>query len=164
MPDATYWTLDSLPLGVWVGAVPGGEVVYVNQAFRQIVGMEAVTESRIEDVPVTYHVRDRRGQHFPVEKLPFARAVAELRPVTVDDMVLHRSDGRQVFLRAFALPKLDEHGAPAEVVVAFVDITREVTAEAQRDLVNTQLQLVVNHSPIAIWAADLDGTITLSEG
>jgi PAS domain S-box-containing protein len=162
--DATYWTLDSLPIGVWVGAVPNGEVVYTNRAFRQIVGMEAVSASRIEDVPVTYHVRDRQGRHFPVDKLPFARAAAELRPVVVDDMVLHRSDGVQVYLRAFGLPKLDATGAATEVVVAFVDITREATALAERDVVNARLDLVVRHTPLVIWAAGLDGTMTLCEG
>ena len=161
---APFWTLDNLPVGVWVGAVPGGTVVYSNKAFRTIVGMEPVGGSRIDDVPVTYHVRDRQGHAYPVEQLPYARALTELGPVLVDDMVLHRSDGVQVYLRAFGIPRFDDTGTPTEVVVVFLDITREVMVEAERDMINKRLDLVVNHAPVAIWAADLEGNVTLSEG
>jgi len=44
-----------------VGLAPRGEVIYTNVAFREILGMQPVAESRLEDVPSTYRVFDRNG-------------------------------------------------------------------------------------------------------
>ena len=30
---------DDLPLAIWLGAVPGGELIYVNKAFNEVLGM-----------------------------------------------------------------------------------------------------------------------------
>ena len=35
---------DDLPLGIWVARAPGGELVYANRTFREIMGMEARAE------------------------------------------------------------------------------------------------------------------------
>ena len=32
---------DFLPLGVWIARAPGGEYVFANRVFREIMGMEA---------------------------------------------------------------------------------------------------------------------------
>ena len=50
------WTLDDVPVGVWIGHAPDGRVAYANRAFNEILGMSAVADSRTEDVPATYHV------------------------------------------------------------------------------------------------------------
>src|SRR5688572_14361399 len=100
MNDSEHWMLDDLPIGVWVARAPEGNVVYVNRAFRDILGMEAVSGSVIGDVPATYRVHDGGGNPFPVEKLPFSRALATGERVVVDDMMIHRHDGIRVPLRA----------------------------------------------------------------
>ncbi len=164
MVGLPHWMLDDLPVGVWIGRVPGGEVVYANREFRRIVGMDAVVESRVGDASATYHVRDRAGNPFPEEDLPFSRAVAERKAVIIEGMVLHRPDAGQVCIRAFATPRIDETGETTHVTVAFIDINKEVATEAERDTVEARLALAVNHAPIAIWAADPAGTVTLSEG
>ncbi len=164
MTSVADWMLDDLPVGVWVGTVPDGRVAYTNRAFREILGMDAVAWSVVEDVPATYHVRDRAGNPFPVGELPYSRVVAERRPLTVEGMVLHRADGSRVFLRAFAAPRFDDAGTLTHVVVSFIDITREIMVERERDTVGAQLELAIRHSPVVIWAADRDGVITLSEG
>ena len=50
------------------------------------------------------------------------------------------------------------------MVVAILDITKEVKAEVERDATEARLALAVNHAPIAIWTADRDGVIGVSEG
>ena len=158
------WVLEALPVGVWVAQVPSGQVAYANPEFRNIMGMEAVEESRIQDAPATYGIFNLEGQPYPVDRLPFSRVVASGRAVTTSDMVIHRSDGRRVNIRAFAYPLAASSGDLTHVLVAFIDITKEVSAEAVRKQTESLLALAVNHAPIAIWSADTTGVVTLSEG
>jgi CheY-like chemotaxis protein len=85
MADSENRFLDEIPVGLWVGLAPEGQVVYTNAAFREIMAMPAVTESRIGDAPTTYgqislHDRPGGGALFRVE-LPVAEPPAsEHRP------------------------------------------------------------------------------------
>jgi PAS domain S-box-containing protein len=158
------WILERLPVGVWVAQVPAGEVTYANPEFRTIMGMDAVPESRASDAPQTYGIFDRTGSSYPVDKLPFSRVVASGQAASADDIVVHRADGRKINVQAFAYPAFDADGKLSHVVVAFIDITQQVKAELSREQTEARLALAVNHAPIAIWAADMNGVVTLSEG
>lgn len=151
-----------LPIGVWVASVPTGTAVYTNEAFREILGRGP--DGSIGDAVGTYGILDRSGRPYPVERLPFSRVVQTRAPAVVDDLVLSRPNGAQVNVRAFAHPLFDAAGALSHVSVAFIDITREVQAEAERDRAAAQLALAVDHAPIVIWSADASGVITLSRG
>jgi len=156
--------IGQLPIGVWVASVPSGQVAYTNAAFQAILGMGAREASQIEDAPATYGIFDRTGNPYPVEDLPFSRVVRTSAPVVVDGLVIHRPDGARVNVRAFAHPVRAETGALSHVSVVFIDITREVQAELERDRASAQVSFAVDHSPIVIWATDLSGRITLSQG
>ena len=158
------WILEALPVGVWVAEVPNGQVVYANPEFRNILGMNAVEASSIHDAPATYGIFDREGRPYVVDRLPFCRVVATGRAATVDDLVIHRADGRKVNIRAFAYPLSTNGGELTHVLIAFIDATAEKTAEAECRQTESRLALAVNHAPIVIWAADAMGVVTLSEG
>jgi len=147
-----------------VAAVPSGAAVYVNAAFLEIMGMVVAESSQIEDAPQTYGIFDRSGTPYPVSRLPFSRVVATRQAVVVDDLVIHRADGKRVNVRAFGHPVLGEADALTHVSIAFLDITREVQAEAERDQAAAQLALAVDHAPIVLWSADKNGIITVSQG
>src|SRR4051794_38010582 len=161
---ATRWILNELPVGVWVARAPAGEAYYSNQAFVEILGIGAVEESRIDDAPVTYQIHNRHGALSPVDQLPFSKALATGQRTVSDDLVIHRSDGRRVNVRAHAQPVRDPEGTITHVIVAFIDITREVEAIEQRQTMETRLAFVVNHAPVAVFTVDHRGFITLSEG
>jgi len=158
------WILEDLPVGVWVRELPNSRPVYANPEFRRIMGVGAAAESLIDDAATTYGIFDRAGNRYPVERLPFSLVVARREPVLVDDMVIHRPDGQRANIRCFGYPAFDSEKNLTHVVVAFLDITKEVKAEAERDQTEARLALAVNHAPIAIWSADRDGLITVSEG
>jgi PAS domain S-box-containing protein len=158
------WILDALPAGVWVGKVPDGSVAFSNPAFERIMGMCAVEEVDIEGAPGTYGIFDREGKAYPVEKLPFSVVLTTGEPCVVDDIVIHRPDGRKANIRAFGYPVLDNDREMSHVVVAFFDITKEITAEIERQQSQAHLAFAVDHAPIAIWSADTEGIIRLSEG
>ncbi len=164
MKDSELWMLDDLPIGVWVARVPEGSVVYSNRSFDEILGMRAVPGSVLDDVPVTYRVHDAAGNVYPVDRLPFSRALATGERVAVDDMVIHRSDGKRVPIRAFAHPVKDSSGKATHVIVAFIDITNEARAREEQATFEARLKVVVDHAPVVCWSADRDGIITLSEG
>jgi PAS domain S-box-containing protein len=154
--------LDDLPVAVWVGKAPDGAMVYTNRAFEQIVG-SPVASSRIGDVPQTYGIFGRDGRPYPFENLPFSRVLATGGPVMVDDLVAHRPEG-SINLRCFGSPLHGEDGAITHVIVAFLDITREVAAQMERNRVEAHLRFACDHAPIAIWTTDAEGVITMSEG
>lgn len=158
------WILDSLPAGIFVGNVPDGSTAFTNPAFERIIGRRTVAGGKVRAAPQNYGLHDRQGNPYPVENLPFSRAMHSGQAVEVDDIVIHRPDGKKVNIRAFGHPAFDSAGKMTHVVVAFFDITREVAAESERRMTEAQLALAVNHAPIVIWSTDKDGIITLSEG
>jgi len=163
VPDLPH-IIGRLPIGVWVASAPNGVAVYTNAAFLDIMGRAAAEGSPIEDAPRAYGIFDRAGRPYPVSGLPFSRVVATRQAVVVDDLVIHRADQQRINVRCFAHPVFGEAGALTHVSIAFIDITREVQAEQERDQAAAQLALAVDHAPIVIWAADQQGVITLSQG
>jgi signal transduction histidine kinase len=156
--------IGQLPIGVWVASVPEGTAVFTNPAFQAILGVGATEQSQIDDAPATYGIFDRQGNRYAVEDLPFSRVVRTGRAVVVDDLVIHRPDGARVNVRAFAHPLFTEAGELGHVSIVFIDITREVHAELERDQAAARVSFAVEHAPIVIWAADAAGLITLSHG
>jgi two-component system, cell cycle sensor histidine kinase and response regulator CckA len=163
-PDILADVVAYLPVGLWVARAPGGEVVYANRAFREILGMEAVSGVDIEGAPATYGIFDRQGRPYPVDRLPFSRALQTGRAVQVDDLVIHRADQRRVYLRAFATPMRAGTDGTDLVIVVFTDITAEVLAIADREKAEAHLDLALQHAPITIYALDTEGVITLARG
>jgi len=154
--------LDDLPVAVWVGKVPDGATVYTNRAFERILGT-LVASSRSGDAPQTYGLFGRDGRPYPFENLPFVRVLSSGGPVMVDDLVARRPEGN-INVRFFGSPVFGEGGAVSHVIVACLDITREVAAQVDRNRVEAHLRFACDHAPIAIWTTDADGVITMSEG
>jgi PAS domain S-box-containing protein len=162
--DVLTSILADLPVGIWVARAPSGEVLYANRAFERILGMDAVDGVPIEAAPATYRIQDLTGQPYPVDQLPFSRVLATGSAVTVDDLVIDRGPRGKVNVRAFAAPLRDAAGAVAFITVVFTDITAEVRAVAERKRAEAQLSFAMHHAPVVLWASDLDGIVTLSEG
>jgi PAS domain S-box-containing protein len=156
--------LDELPFGVWVAKAPSGEVLYANKAFRTIMGMDAVPGVDITGAPATYGIRDRHGQAYRVEDLPFSRALRLGEPVVVDDLVIQRRDGSKIWVRAFANPVRDEAGAVTHVLVAFTDITSEVQALVDRARIEEHLAVAIGHAPVLLFTIDMEGVLKAAEG
>jgi two-component system cell cycle sensor histidine kinase/response regulator CckA len=123
---------DDLPVAVWVARAPGGEFVYANRRFGEIMGMAARDDVALGEYAAPYGIYRRDGDLYPEDKMPFVRALQARTTVVIDDIVIHRTDGRRVNVRAFAKPMFDGAGDITHIVIAFIDITREVEAEAAR--------------------------------
>jgi two-component system cell cycle sensor histidine kinase/response regulator CckA len=146
--------LDEMPVGVWVARAPGCEVLYTNQWIQRVMGTDRTA----------YAIHDRQGKLYPVDRLPFKRALASGEPVVVDDLVIHRHDGGRVCVRAFANPVRDEQGVISHVVIAFTDITAEVEALVERAEIEKHLEVAIHHAPVLLFVMDRDGVLTVADG
>jgi two-component system cell cycle sensor histidine kinase/response regulator CckA len=154
--------LDELPFAIWVGRAPTGEVLYTNDGFRNLLGLDHVARVDIgADAPVFY---DRRGKPYANEDLPFTRALHAGQPIVMDDLVIHRGDGSRLWVRAFANPVRDRKGVVDRVVIAFTDITAEVDAQVDRAQVEKHLETAIFHAPVLLFVMDRDGVLTAAEG
>ncbi len=129
---------DDLPVGVWVARVPGGEFVYANAMFAEIMGIPGLASPKLGGYSQPYGIHTRNGERYPEDRLPIVRAMKARATVVVDDTVIHRHDGRKVYIRAQAKP-LFEGDTMTHVVIAFIDITREVEADHARAESETRL-------------------------
>jgi two-component system cell cycle sensor histidine kinase/response regulator CckA len=163
-PQAGAHVFDELPFGVWVARAPSGEVLYTNRAFRAIMGMDAVSGIGIEGTPATYGIFDRQGRTYPVEGLPFSLALTRGAPVVVDDLVIHRPDGARTWVRAFANPVRGEGGLVSHVVIAFTDITAEVSAVVERAEIEKHLAVALHHAPVLLFTMNEAGVLTVADG
>ncbi len=120
---------DDLAAGIWVATAPEGKFVYANRAFAAIMGMGGLPAVAAGAYAAPYGIYGRDGNLYPEDRMPFVRALQARETVVVDDLVIHRRDGRRVYVRAFAKPMLDGRGATTHVAIAFFDITREAEAE-----------------------------------
>src|SRR6478736_804906 len=60
--------------------------------------------------------------------MPFVRSLVEKRKIVADDIMIRRPDGSIRCVRAFARP-VEKDDAVSHIIIAFIDITREVEAE-----------------------------------
>jgi len=150
---------DTLPLAICARRAPGGELVYANSTFREMVGAPSEGEWA-----QAHEIRTRGGARCPEDRLPFARAVRERRAVTDEDLVIHRADGRRIFVHALAQPIFDGAGSASHVVLALTNVTAAVEAQSRADLFERRLLHLLEHAPLILFGFDRRGIVTLSEG
>ncbi len=123
---------DQLPVAIWLGGVPGGETIYSNAAFREVLGIDRPPDAGRGAFVAPYGVHTLTGERYPEDRMPYEQVLAARASVVIDDLVIHRHDGRKVNLRVIAKPIFDDAGNLTHVLEAFHDITREVEAERAR--------------------------------
>ena len=155
--------LEELPVGIWVARASDGGLVYANGALAAILGMPARDAARDGATP-TYQFQDHEGRPFPQASLPFVQVVRRRETVSVDDLVIARADGTRAHVRAVGKPLFGAGGELGHVVVAFRDVTAEVQREAAAAVARHKLKTALEHAPIVLFASDVDGTVTVSEG
>jgi len=121
---------DDLPVAVWVARAPMGEEIYSNHEFAEIMGQHLV-HTRVGGYSEPYGILTRDGKPYPEDKLPFVRALVEKRRIVVDDIMIRRPDLSIRYVRAFARP-VERDGVVTHIIIAFIDITREIEAEHAR--------------------------------
>lgn len=146
---------DDLPVGVWVARAPGGELLYANRTFGEIMGMGARDDVAAGGYAEPYGICGTDGAPYPEEEMPFVRALRSREVVVVDDIVIRRRDGTRVPVRAHARPVIGAGGEVSHVAIVFFDITKEVEARAAQGELTERLRQGEKMQAIGQLAAGL---------
>ncbi|MEG5103112.1 MULTISPECIES: PAS domain S-box protein [unclassified Microcoleus] len=119
--------VENLPVGVST-INPGGAVIFMNSAGEQILGRGEMPDATAAELPQAYQIYIAgTNQLYPVEQMPFVRALSGLE-VIAEDMDIRR-DGKNIRLEVRALPVFDGAGNILYVITVFKDITARKHAE-----------------------------------
>lgn len=95
------------------------------------------------------------GSPFDNEDFPVPTAIRQKSPVTDSIMGVYRPKmGDRVWLQVDATPQINEDGDVAEVICTFVDITKRIIAEKERNESFINLQLAEKIAEIGYWSYD----------
>ncbi len=130
--DIIHAVPDDLPVGLWVARAPGGEFVYANQKFAEIMGQAGRDDAAVGGYNEPYGILTRDGRPYPEHRMPFVRALQERQVVLADDIMIRRPDRSLVYVRAYGRPVMNADGVITHVVICFFDVSREVEAETAR--------------------------------
>ncbi|MEG4453410.1 PAS domain S-box protein [Microcoleus sp. N9_A1] len=119
--------VENLPVGV-SAMTPGGAVMFMNSAGEQILGRGEMPDATATELAEAYQIYiTGTNQLYPVEQMPFVRALSGLE-VIAEDMDIRR-DGKNIRLEVRALPVFDGAGNILYVLTVFKDITARKHAE-----------------------------------
>ena len=98
------------------------------------------------------------------EDMELAHQVWDGREDYALDCRIVRPNGEERFVQARAQIERDAQGLAVRVVGTILDVTeRERAQRAEREL-ETQLRVITQSAPVILWAFDMAGVFTLSEG
>src|SRR3954466_13966592 len=95
-PEIIHGLADDLPVGVWVARAPGGELVYANARFAEIMAQAGREDVAVGGYSEPYGIFGRDGLSYPESRMPSVRALLERELVVADDIVIHRGNGVRV--------------------------------------------------------------------
>jgi PAS domain S-box-containing protein len=119
--------LEAMPVGVSVHDITG-QLIYINQIARQLIGIQSVPESKIEQLAEVFRLYDARTDElYAVDKNPVARSLLG-ETVRVEDIEIRGPD-RTVPLEVLSTPLFDEAGNIIGAIAASQDITDRKNTE-----------------------------------
>jgi PAS domain S-box-containing protein len=119
--------LEALPIGISLHH-SDGRVAYFNLAAKQLLNLQAIPDSTIDQFPLVYSLyRSGTDQPYPSEDLPVLRALKG-EAVTVEDMEIRRAE-KVISLEVKATPIRDENEAIVYAIASFQDISERKQAE-----------------------------------
>lgn len=116
---------------------PKAEIEMSNPAALTLLGLTEAQLLGTSSFDPTWNVVHPDGRPFPGDEHPVPRAIATRAPVRDVVMGVYRPRLRdRVWLLVDADPQLDEHGAVAEVICTFVNITERLKMQQQLEQAN----------------------------
>lgn len=134
--------LDATPIGIAVHDSIGN-VVYINQAGRSLLGMNSSSQSSSEQLSEAFQVyQEGTQQLYPVDALPSSRALKG-ETAWADNLEIHHSE-RVIPLEVWATPIFDQQGQVQHTIATFQDISERKRSEAERERYELEQQVVEN--------------------
>ncbi|MCW7752902.1 PAS domain S-box protein [Desulfobotulus sp. H1] len=134
--------LNNLPSGVFMVNVPDGSPLVVNPMAQKLLGCGALPDADRLSLSEVYRARRQGSQEpYPVEEMPIVRGMKGEKS-HIDDMIVMRPDGSEVWLEVFGAPIRNEQGEIWASLAHFQDITERKEAESEREKLHAQLAQV----------------------
>lgn len=131
-----------------------GEYFVVNRAFCELSGY-----AKEELVGRSCHLLTHPDD-LGADNAALSGACLGVPPPVAEKRLLRR-DGRTIWVRRNSGLMRDASGAPRFVICAFSDLTEQRARDRALQSTNRFLSAVIETSPVAIYATDLDGMINL---
>ncbi len=136
-----------------------GRIQFVNEAATKLHGVSKLDVAP-EHYSDTYHLLTERGEPYPPEQLPLARAVLEGETVRDERWRIRRPDGSEVLAIGNAQPVLSG-GVQVGAVLTVRDDTARRNAEDALSQSRAYLKLLLDSTEEAFYATDREGVTTL---
>ncbi|HSE83833.1 MAG TPA: response regulator, partial [Thermodesulfobacteriota bacterium] len=139
--DEMQALLDVVPVGIAVAQDPECELITVNPAAADMLGIgldENASKSRPDESSLPFKLL-RDGREIPPEELPMQYAAAHNISIREMELDIVHDDGRVVNSYEYASPLYDEQGNVRGCLGVFVDITER--KRAKQELKESLLQL-----------------------
>jgi PAS domain S-box-containing protein len=157
----------NLPTGVFFVQGKIGQPILVNGRARQLLGQREIRSAGLSHLSQVYRLHRPDGSVYPWEELPVARALRLGASSMVDDIVVHRADGRRVPLVSWAAPiDLNGMGKYDAAVWVMEDLSALRQAEASRQESETRLRTaetkyrdLIENLPLMVLQFNPDGQI-----
>ena len=124
--------MDISPVAVSVMDTRIGQITFVNQEARRMLGMLGISEEEDESFQQYLRVTRTDGREIPFEELPGTRALMTGETVRADEVVVHRPDGTTLTCLVNCAPLFSESGEMMSVLSVMQDMTPLEDVERQR--------------------------------
>ncbi|MEO6665153.1 MAG: PAS domain S-box protein, partial [Nitrospiria bacterium] len=155
--------LDQLPVGVCVCDREAILTRY-NRRATEIWGRAPVIGDRHERYCGSFRLWRPDGRPLPHEETPVAGVLAGGPAARNVELIVERTDGTRVAVQADIDAIRNRDGEIVGAINCFQDVTDRRQAKAALRDAEALLRTVVTNAPIVVFALDLEGVFTLSEG
>jgi PAS domain S-box-containing protein len=130
---------NSTPLGVVIIDAPDGNVSFTNEKAKELYGTSKLNVI-VKDHSKKFGLYKPDGTPFPPMELPASRALFRGEKVNDEELLIHRSDGDILHVKANAIPLLDEDGKIIQALALFWDVTDIKETRQKLDLYKEELE------------------------
>ncbi|HEY9298457.1 MAG TPA: PAS domain-containing protein, partial [Phormidium sp.] len=152
--------LQQMPAGVMIADAASGKLVLANEQAKQIVRYDYEVPLELEEyagiIPFEVFRSDERS--YEVNQYPLMRSLLTGEVVSNEKIVVHRNDGKQIFVDVNSAPILDRQNQIVAAVAIFQDVTERLKAES---ILREQTEALENQQKWLQTVLDLMPTPTI---
>jgi PAS domain S-box-containing protein len=153
--------LRQMPAGVIIADAASNKLILANEQAKQIVGYgyetqgQALAPEEYERL-VPFEGFRANGQRYAAHEYPLVRSLRSGETITDEEIQLHQTDDRSIFVSVNAAPILNHEGQIIAAVTIFQDVTDRKQTEAALRQNQERLNVALKSAPFALFNQDLE--------